>query len=131
MSGSRSLARQKADEHMKLSDCSFSLPFPDSMLSGHHDVSWRKLRPVKKSHRELAWAKAKNAKLAIPAFGDVPVHFHFVPPNRLGDRTNYPNRIKPYIDGIADALGINDRRFLPSYSFGEPSANNARVEVTI
>jgi crossover junction endodeoxyribonuclease RusA len=43
---------------------------------------------------------------------------------------NYPNRLKPYWDGIADALKVNDRRFLPSYHFAEPVAN-ARVVVVI
>lgn len=33
---------------------------------------------------------------------------------------------------IADALGVNDRRFLPSYQFAEPvSPTNARVVVSI
>jgi hypothetical protein len=33
---------------------------------------------------------------------------------------NFPNRMKPYWDGIADGLKVNDSRFLPSYHFAEP-----------
>jgi len=54
--------------------------------------------------------------------GDIRIHFCFIPANRRGDRTNFPNRLKPYIDGIADALRINDSRFLPSYEFRAPEA---------
>lgn len=43
---------------------------------------------------------------------------------------NFPNRMKPYWDGIADALCVNDKRFLPEYRFSEPEAPG-RVEVEI
>ena len=51
--------------------------------------------------------------------GDIPIRFTFEPPNRRGDRTNFPARLKPLIDGIADALGVNDSRFIPEYVFGD------------
>jgi len=54
----------------------------------------------------------------------------FYPPDRRGDRTNYPNRMKPYFDGIADALGVNDRRFVPAYHFAEP-VKDAKVVILI
>jgi len=106
------------------------LPFPPASLSGHHNEHWRKLQPVKKKHRQWAYTATLAAKPIIPGEGDIAVHVHFVPPDRRGDRTNYPNRMKPYFDGIADALSVNDRRFLPSYSFAEP-AKPGRVEVRI
>jgi crossover junction endodeoxyribonuclease RusA len=65
-----------------------------------------------------------------PAEGDIRIHVRLVPPNRRGDRTNYPNRLKPYFDGIADALKVNDRRFLPSFEFADPKAPG-EVIVTI
>ena len=37
--------------------------------------------------------------------------------------------MKPYFDGIADALKVNDSRFLPSYLFGEPVAGGKVVVV--
>lgn len=104
------------------------LPFPPSTLSGHHNEHWRKLQPVKARHREWARLATLEARPAILGAGDIPIKVRFVPPDRRGDRTNYPNRMKPYFDGIADALGINDRRFLPSYEFAEPE-QPGRVEV--
>lgn len=67
-----------------------------------------------------------------PGFGDgdIRVHVQFTPPNNRGDRTNYPNRCKPYFDGIAEALGVNDRRFVPVYEF-LPAKHPGRVTITL
>lgn len=107
-----------------------TLPFPPTDLSGHHDVHWRVLQPIKKKHRQWAKDATAAAKPAVPDDGDIRVHVRFVPPDRRGDRVNYPNRMKAYFDGIADALGVNDRRFLPSYEFCEPE-KPGRVEIEI
>jgi hypothetical protein len=107
------------------------LPFPPSSLSGHAKGHWRKIAPIVAKHREWARLATLAAGVAgIPATGDIPVSFMFYPPDRRSDRTNFPNRLKAYIDGIADALGVNDRRFLPSYHFAEP-VKNPRVVVTV
>lgn len=100
------------------------LPFPSSSLSGHAkgNGQWKKIADTKK-HREWARRAALAAgQITLPEKGDIRIHFCFVPANRRGDRTNFPNRLKPYIDGIADALRINDSRFLPSYEFLAPEA---------
>ena len=106
------------------------LPFPASILSGHSEhVKWAKSTATKK-HREAARKATEAVMPAIPASGDIHIHVRFVPADRRGDRVNFPNRMKPYFDGIADALGVNDARFLPSYSFAEPE-KPGRVEVVI
>lgn len=106
------------------------LPFPSASLSGHNKGHWRHKSPEIKALRQEACLKVKAASIAVPKDGDIPIHFRFVPPNNLGDRVNFPNRIKALIDGIADGLGVNDRRFLPSYEFAEPE-KPGRVEVTL
>lgn len=105
------------------------LPFPASALSGHNTGHWRVKAAHVAKHRQWAHHATLAAKPVVPADGDIPILFRFVPPDRRGDRTNYPNRLKAYIDGIADALGVNDRRFLPSYEFAAPEAPG-RVEVS-
>lgn len=106
------------------------LPWPDATLSGHHNTHWRTFAPIKAKHR--AWAKAATlaARPTVPDDGDIRVHFRFIPPDRRGDRMNYPNRLKPYADGMAEAMRVNDRRFLPSYEFCAPE-KPGRVEVGI
>lgn len=104
------------------------LPFPPSTLSGHNKGHWATKARIVATHRSWAFHATRAARASVPAEGDIPIRFVFVPPHNRGDRTNYPNRLKPYIDGIAEALGINDRRFLPSYEFSEPE-KPGRVEV--
>lgn len=97
-----------------------SLPFPSSELSGHNTGNRYGKGSIIRAHRQLAADAVADALAPVPDEGDIRLHFHFIPPDRRGDRTNYWNRCKPYIDGIADALGINDRRFVPAMSFAEP-----------
>jgi hypothetical protein len=108
------------------------LPWPSSSLSGHAKGHWRDKAGITAKHR--AWAKAATLAAGldgISASGDVKVIVTFYPPDRRGDRTNYPNRLKAYFDGIADALKVNDRRFLPSYHFAEPVGKDAAKVVVV
>ena len=106
------------------------LPWPPSSLSGHAKGHWRAKSGDTAKHRLWALHATKAAGLSVSATGDIRIHIRFVPPDRRGDRTNFPNRVKPAIDGIAAALGVNDARFLPSYEFAEPE-RPGRVEVTL
>ncbi len=106
------------------------LPFPPASLSGHTAGHWRSKSGPTAKHREWARLATLAAAPRVPASGDIGIHVRFIPPDRRGDRTNYPNRMKPYFDGIADALGVNDARFLPSYAFAEP-AKPGSVVVTL
>ena len=107
-----------------------TLPFPPSSLSGHNTGNrWQKAALIKK-HRQWARDATLAAKPVIPAEGDLLVSVRFVPPNNRSDRANFPNRCKPIFDGIADALGVNDKRFVPAFTFAEPE-KPGRVEVTI
>lgn len=112
------------------------LPWPPASLSGHSGGGWKRgghwraKANVTAKHRE--WAKnATQASpvAAIPATGDIRVIVTFYPPNRRGDRVNFPNRMKPYFDGIAEALKVNDSRFVPTYHFAEPVKNGKVVVV--
>ena len=97
------------------------LPWPPSSLSGHAKGHWRAKYDVTRKHRNWARLATLEAKVrGLPDEGDIKVHIHFTPPDIRGDRTNFSHRIKPYLDGIADALGVNDARFLPSYEFSKP-----------
>lgn len=107
------------------------LPWPPNELSGHHNVHWRVLQPIKKRHREWAMHATLAAQIkAEPGNGDIRVSATFYPPDRRTDRVNMPTRLKPYWDGIADALKVNDRRFLPTFHFAEP-VKEGRVVIVI
>lgn len=99
----------------------FALPWPPSSLSGHSKGHWRAKYEVTRKHRNWARLATLDAKIkGVPETGDIAIKVTFIPPDRRGDRTNFANRMKPYFDGIADALGVNDARFLPSYTYADP-----------
>lgn len=106
------------------------LPFPPASLSGHNNGHWHAKSPIVAKHRGWAAKATRAAKPIVPTEGDIRVSVTFYPPNKRGDRVNFPNRMKPYWDGIADALKVNDSRFLPAFHYAEP-VENARVVVAI
>jgi crossover junction endodeoxyribonuclease RusA len=107
-----------------------SLPFPPSSLSGHAKGHWRDKAAITAKHRDLAKRVTQAAAPKVSTTGDIRIHIRLVPPDRRGDRTNFPNRLKPYLDGIADALGVNDARFVPTYEFAPPEKPGC-VDITI
>ena len=52
------------------------------------------------------------------------------PDKRHRDADNAISSLKAHFDGIAEALGVNDKRFLPSFEFCEPE-KPGRVEVVL
>jgi hypothetical protein len=106
------------------------LPFPPASLSGHAKGKWWNTSGIVAKHREWAKLATQDAQLAVPGEGDIRVIATFYPPNRRGDRINFPNRMKAYWDGVAEGLGVNDSRFIPTYHFAEP-VKNGRVVVEI
>ena len=106
------------------------LPWPDSTLVGHNNGHWRNKARIVATHRSWAFHATREARLTVAEDGDICVHISFTPPHNRGDRTNMPNLMKPYLDGIAEALGVNDKRFLPSYEFC-PANKPGKVVVTL
>lgn len=115
------------------------LPWPDRRLSPNARVHWRVKHAVKAPAREAGKyatyeAVAGGMREARAAFaGDqpIPVTITFYPPDkRLRDDDNMIGSLKSFRDGIAEALGVNDRRFRPTYQFAEPQ-KPGRIEVTL
>ena len=110
------------------------LPWPPASLSGHNTGHWRAKSGIVAKHREWAigatLAVRNQVEVNLLEDSDIRVSVTFYPPDRRGDRVNFPNRMKPYWDGIADALCVNDRRFLTTYHFAEP-VHNPRVVIVI
>lgn len=106
------------------------LPWPPSELSGHNNGSWRGKTTTVKEYREWAAEATRLSMVTVPAEGDIHIRVDFYPPDNRSDRVNFANRMKPFFDGIADALEVNDKRFLPSYHFHD-TFKGGRVLVTL
>lgn len=113
------------------------LPWPDARLNPNARMHFRALAAVKKKARADACVLATvamplKAKRDIAAIeGRIPIEVRFYPPdNRHRDDDNMIASFKAARDGIADALGVDDRRFRPVYKFMDPE-KPGRVEVDI
>jgi crossover junction endodeoxyribonuclease RusA len=109
---------------------SIELPWP-------HKVLWpngRTRKPAFKraearKHLEWAWTAAKAAKLVAPD-GRIPVLLMFcpMPSGPAPDKDNALSSCKSYLDGIAKAMGVDDRLFDPTPVIGP---RGGKVVVTI
>lgn len=106
------------------------MPFPPAALSGHTGGHWRGKSTPTKKWRGWAVLAALEAKIPAQPDGDIPLLVRFYPPHNRGDRTNYGNRCKPIYDGIAQAMGVNDRRFVPRYEYCD-AEKPGRVEIVV
>jgi crossover junction endodeoxyribonuclease RusA len=88
------------------------LPWPPKELNPNKRHHWRIVRPIAKSYREACAVLTKQSGFSVDWEGDVHVWIDFYPPDRRArDDDNMISAFKAGRDGIADALGINDRRF--------------------
>ncbi len=96
------------------------LPWPPKELSPNSRAHWRKRHAAAKMMRRSAHILGMEAKLRAPADGDIIIHLTLHPPVKRGhDRDNGLARCKSLLDGIADALRVNDKRFKPTAEFAD------------
>lgn len=112
-------------------------PFPALFPNRKNGKHWTVTKEIKAMAREGA---VEGTKMASGAFSDngkdIPLSIVFIAPDaRLRDLDNCLAAAKPQIDGIADALGVNDKRFRPillNYVAGDkPGAMLVAVGVQI
>ena len=96
------------------------LPWPAAALSPNSRSHWSVKALSVKHARHDAKMLALDALKAVPAVFlpyEIPVIITFIPDRkRQGyDHDNAQASLKSYSDGIADALGVDDKRFRYSY----------------
>jgi crossover junction endodeoxyribonuclease RusA len=109
-----------------------TLPWPDRRLSPNARCHWAaKARVAQAAHLE-AWALARERRNGpLPAEGPIRVALVFHPPTRARrDLDNFQAACKWALDGIAQALDVDDSRFRPVSDWGEP-IRGGQVVVTI
>ena len=107
------------------------LPWPPKELSPNATLHWAKKSKKKKEYRTACWALALEAKLKAPeGDGKIEMEVTFCPPDkRHRDADNMVAAIKSGLDGVADALKVNDRRFLPKFIFTDSVMGMVIVEI--
>ena len=98
------------------------LPWPPKELSPNSRAHWATQSRVRASYKRACHICAQNSgifKVSEPT-SKFDVRVIFYPPDRRHrDRDNMAASIKYGLDSIAEAMGVNDRLFCPSYEFSE------------
>lgn len=115
------------------------LPWPDKRLTPNakRRTHWRSYQPAIKADRQTGYVLTVMAiplarkRALVGLVGKIPMTIRFVPPDaRHRDDDGMIGAFKHMRDGIADALGIDDRRFAPTYEF-TAAEKPGRVEVIL
>ena len=89
-----------------------TLPWPPRALSPNARTHWRKKAPIAKAYKKACWALTLKAGLVVPITGKIALWLDFYPPDRRArDDDNMIASFKHGRDGVALALGIDDKRF--------------------
>lgn len=95
------------------------LSWPKPQLSPNARVHWSKKAKAVKAYRQEAYYLSQHLRMFIIT-APVKMTITFCPPDkRRRDRDNLIASCKAMMDGIADALLIDDSNFEPTYRMGE------------
>ena len=87
-----------------------TLPWPDKALTPHAKGHWRAKAAATKAARHMAYLVALEAP-RVECIPDARIFVEYWPKAYRGDVHNMHGRMKAYIDGIADAMGCDDKGF--------------------
>lgn len=107
-----------------------TLPWPPKELSPNARVHWAVLARTKKAYRQAcAWHAVEQGARRIEA-ERLSVHLVFVPPNRRArDWDNMLASVKAGLDGLADALGVDDSRWRVSFEVSDEIGGMVKVSI--
>ena len=107
-------------------------PWPSKNLSPNARVHWSVKSKATKSLRRIAHLLTLEAGWrGVDWEGDVLVSVIFFPPDkRARDIDNMLSSSKAIFDGLADALGVNDKRFIFNISASEQIGGYVKVNIS-
>lgn len=109
-----------------------TLPWPPAILNPNKRVHWSVKAKAAKAYRKACYALCLEAGLrSIPWEGDIHLWADFYPPDRRHrDDDNAFSSFKNGRDGMADALGVNDRRFRIHPYMKEEIGGMVKIRIT-
>ncbi len=106
------------------------LPWPPKELSPNARLHWARVSKVKKAYRTACWAETLASGVRVTGDGAIAVELVFYKPTRRAmDWDNLIARMKAGLDGMADALKINDRQFRLSMKVAEETGGFVLVTI--
>lgn len=109
-----------------------TLPWPPTTLSPNARPHFMALAKAKKAYRKACgWQSvAAIGRTVVPA-GPLAVHLTFIPPDRRSyDEDNLVARMKAGLDGLADALRVDDRDFRVTHDLQPGPGGMVKVRIT-
>lgn len=109
-----------------------TLPWPPSTLSpnarhAHPSIKWKAVRAYRSACKTLAEA----CGVVAPDSQKIALWIEFVPPDRRHrDDDNMVASFKAGRDGLADALGVDDKRFVCRHTVADEVGGMVRVSIT-
>lgn len=107
------------------------LPWPPKALSPNARTHWATKSRAAKAYRQACFLLCRAAGLPVPS-GRALLAIEFVPPDRRRrDDDNCIASFKSGRDGVAEALGIDDSRFVTQTQISEEIVKGGAVRVRI
>ena len=110
------------------------LPWPAKELSPNARQHWAAAARAKKAYRGRCRALGLVAGLALVPTGAkrLAVHLDFFPPDRRArDWDNMIASMKAGLDGLADAMGVDDSRWRLGFKVWDEPVKEGRVVATV
>ena len=108
-----------------------TFPWFPKELSPNSRSHWAKIAEMKKAYRLEWWAIGQEAKKLPLRDGNVHLTVDFYPQSKMHyDLDNCLASIKSGLDGLADALQVNDKRFTLTVRLHEQVLGAIKVTIT-
>ncbi len=108
-----------------------TLPWPPKELSPNARKHFMALARTKRKYREVCRVLALAAGVrALAGIDRLHVELTFYPPDRRPrDQDNMLAAMKSGLDGLADALGLDDRKFKTTFQVADQIGGMVKVEL--
>lgn len=105
--------------------------WPPKALNPNSRGHWSKRAAAAKKYRQDCWGITKQSGLKIDWEGDIHLFITFYPPDkRHRDDDNCISMFKAGRDGMAIALGVNDKRFITHPFVSATIGGKIKVKIT-
>lgn len=107
-----------------------TLPWPPTGLSPNARLHWAKLAKLKKQYREVCWVQSCKQGVKKIKTEKLHITLTFIPPTRRAyDLDNALARMKSGLDGLSDAIGVDDKHWSITIQRGEGIGGMVKVEI--
>ncbi|MBO9580316.1 MAG: hypothetical protein J7498_05445 [Sphingobium sp.] len=112
---------------------SITVSWPDRVLSPNVSAHWRRKSAARKAQRLEAWTLAMQAKVHCPGAPIDPISIRldaYPKHERKRDIDNLLASTKGALDGLAQAMGVDDSLFRPELTI-HPADGTGRIVLTV